>query len=433
MKKLLTLLVVLFFLGNTLFATGQKEATKGGKITLSMYTYQDLSDPVTTKNWKVLLNKFKSEHPNIEFSIEYGFNEPYHNKLQAMLVADQLPDIIFLWPGKRTGKVTGSGKIKDLRPWLKGHEKEFASIAMAPQGKNGEIYELPEAVTATHVMYTNTKFLKQLGLSFPKTHAELLAQGAKIRAQNLIPIAMTNKSQWQMQSCLLSTLTERAGGMEWFKKAIKGEGASFADPEFVNALSVIDQLSKNQMFSPGINQLDYGQALTQFVNEKAVYYIDGGWRVNSLKQELTTAQKKYVVLNTYPDIPNQKGQSGSTSMVAGTGYGMNAKLTGAKADAAWQWIWFYSGPEGSKIRQANGAITAYKLPVPQNADILVKELTKFVSERPAGYVLDAVMDAEGIGVLQTGVQEMMLGRKTPKQVADEYEAWVAKNDSNRKH
>ncbi len=402
------------------------------KMELSMFHLLDLTDNVATTNWDELLAAFKAGHPDIEFEMEFLFDEAYHNKLQTMSVAGQLPDVIFLWPAKRTGYVTEKGQIKDLRPWIKGHEAEFVDGALNAQGANGEIYELSEQMTATHVMYTNEKLMKDLGLTFPKTLDELIAQGEKIRAAGLTPIAMTNKAGWQMQSCLLSVLTERAGGLDWYDKAISGQGASFADPEFVNALTVIDTLSKNEMFSPGVNQSGYGAALTEFVTEKAVYYIDGGWRINNLVGELAEAQKEYVSLQTFPEIPNQKGKAGSTASVAGTGFGMNVNLEGAKAEAAWEWIWFYSGPEGAKIRQKNGALPAYKLPPNQDLDPMIKKLGLFISETSSGYVLDAKLDGEGMGELQTAIQEMILGAKTPEQVAQEYEAWVAANDSNRK-
>lgn len=423
MKKICVLVLALMLFAS--FAQAEK-------ITLKMFEYQDLTDKVDVANWEELLEAFSKEQPDIEFEFEYGFDEAYHNKLQTMAIAGQIPDLVFLWPAKRTGYITEQGLIKDLRLWLKGHEAEFAAGALAAQGPNGEIYELPEQMTATHVMYSNEKLMKELGLTFPKTLDELVAQGETIRAAGLIPIAMTNKAGWQMQSCLLSALTERAGGMDWYDKAIVGDGASFADPEFVNALSVIDTLAKNEMLMPGINQAGYGAALTEFVNEKAVYYIDGGWRVNNLVGELNDEQKQYISLSTFPEIPNQKGQAGSTAAVAGTGYGMNAKLEGEKAEAAWKWIWFYSGPVGSKIRQKNGALPAYNLPPNEDLDVMVKKLNTFVAETPSGYVIDAKMDAEGMGVLHPAIQEMILGAKTPEQVAQEYEAWVAANDSNRK-
>jgi raffinose/stachyose/melibiose transport system substrate-binding protein len=304
---------------------------------------------------------------------------------------------------------------------------------MAAQGKNGELYELPEQVTATHVMFTNVALLKKLGLTPAKTFAELMAQGKKIRAAGLVPIAMANQDGWQMQSCFLSTLTERAGGMDWFNKAISGKGAKFSDPQFVAALDIIDQLSKGEMFAPGINTLQYSAGTDMYVNEQAPYYIDGGWKVNDLRAALTDAQKADTVLLTFPDIPNQKGKSGSTAEVPGTGFGMNVKLTGAKAEAAWKWIWFYSGPVGSKIKIAGGALPAYKLDTKGIAlDPLVVKLNDFIGKQPYGWVIDSVLDGTGMQVLHPAIQEMMLGKKTSKQVAAEYETWVAANDNARK-
>ena len=111
---------------------------------------------------------------------------------------------------------------------------------------------------------------------------------------------------------------------------------------------------------------------------------------------------------------------------------MNAKLTGAKADAAWTWIWFYSGPVDSAIRQSFGANPAYILPPRGDLDGLVKKLITFVNTTPSGYVIDSVMDADGMGILHPALQEMVLGTKTPQQVAQEYESWVAANHSGRK-
>ena len=429
MKKIgLIIAAVLLMLSiMSTFAEQQKKGT--AKVKLTMFAFQDLSDAVTYQNWEKLLNAFKAANPDIELSIEYGYNEPYHNKLQAMTQAGQLPDVLFLWPDKRTGEVTGSGQIKNLRPFLAGKEKDFAPFAMTDQGPDGELYELPEQVTATHVMYTNNKLLKNLGLSFPKTMAELIAQGEKIRAAGLIPIAMDNKDGWEMQSCLASMLVERMCGKEWLKKAIVG-AAQFTDPQFVAAMKVIKDLADADMFSPGINQATYGTALTDFVNENAVYFIDGGWRLNNLVTELSPAQKDYVSLEVFPAIPGEKNP-GSTAAVAGTGYGMSAKLTGKKEAAAWKWVWFYSGPEGSKIRSTFGALPAYKIDL-GDADIMLKKLNTFLGNTPAGYVIDSVMDSEGMGVFNPLLQELIMGNKTPEQVGSEYETWVAANDSGRK-
>jgi raffinose/stachyose/melibiose transport system substrate-binding protein len=406
------------------------------KTTLTMYYYYDATAP-GADTWPKLLDAFQQANPDIALQIETLYNEPFHQKLQAMASSDTLPDLFFMWPDKRTGYLSGlSGSkplAKDLRPWIKGHEKEFAPLGTAAQGRNGEIFELPEQVTATHVMYTNVALLRKLGLAPAKSFAELLAQGPKIVAAGLVPIAMANQDGWQMQSCLLSTLTERAGGMAWFNKAISGKGASFKDPQFVAALDIIKQLSDRQMFAPGINTMQYSAGTDMFVNEQAPYYIDGGWKVNDLRAAMTDEQKANTLLLTIPAIPNQKGVANSTAEVAGTGFGMNAKLSGAKAAAAWKWIWFYSGPVGSKIRMEGGALPAYKVDTKgMTLDPLVVKLNEFIGKTPYGWVIDSKMDGTGMQVLHPAIQEMMFGKKTPQEVADTYEAWVAANDTARK-
>ncbi len=432
MKKAFLILAALLLVAAAAFAVGEQEsAAAGGKITLTMYDYNERTNPVEGPNRDYVIKAFLSANPDVDLRIEWGFTEPYHVKFRTMVAAGQIPDLMFLWPDKRTAYITATGKVKDLRPFLSGHEKEFAPGALSPQGPGGEIYELPEQVTDTHVMYANMKMLKDAGLAFPKTQDELLAQGEKFLAQGKIPIAMDNKDGWQMQSCFLSALVERTGGKAWFDRAIKG-AASFSDPEFVNALTVIDTLSKANMFSPGINQASYGQAVTDFANEQAVYTIDGGWRVNAFVGELKPEQKPDVELMVYPEVPDTKGTPGSTTTVAGTGFGMRADLTGAKEAAAWKWIWFYSGPLGSAIRQGFGANPAYIMPPRGDLDILIRKLMVFVGKTPGGYVIDSVMDAEGMGVLHPLLQQMMFGQKTPQQVGDEYEAWVKANDSGRK-
>ena len=233
-----------------------------------------------------------------------------------------------------------------------------------------------------------------------------------------------------MQSCLLSALVERTGGREWFDKARIG-AASFTDPEFVEALQVIKTLQDEDMFSPGINQAEYGQALTAFVNEEAVYFIDGGWRTSNLTSEMTPQQHEYVAYHVFPTLPSERGQANSTAIVAGTGFGMNDSLSGEKAEAAWKWIYFFAGPEGSTIKANQGWLPAVKIDLPADSPLLTKKLSTFLNFTPGGYVVDAVMDAEGMGVLHPAIQEMMFGNKSAQDVAAEYEDWVAANDSGR--
>ncbi len=430
-KRFLVVVVAVLFATVLVVAGCSRGQADDGKITVRVFHYLDLADNTSTDNFNEVRRAFEAANPNINLEFDYLFDEAYHNRLQAMAVAGQLPDVMFLWPDMRTGDVTGAGLVKDLSPWVDQVAHEFVPAALDAQGPNGEIWELPEQITATHVMFTNERLLSELGLAFPETFEELLAQGDVIRNAGYIPIAMDNGGGWQMQSTFLSALVERTGGRDWFDRAVLGE-VSFADPEFVRALVVIKTLSDAQMFTAGVNQAEYGQALTDFVNERAVYFIDGGWRTSNLTGELTAEQQEYTAYNVFPRLRNEQGQPKSTAVVAGTGFGMNANLSGEKAEAAWKWIYFFAGPEGSAIKAAQGWLPATMNAVGPDAPVLTRKLADFLAATPGGYVVDSIMQAEGMGVLHPAIQEMMFGALTPQQVGTRYENWVAANDSRRR-
>ncbi|MEX2444774.1 MAG: hypothetical protein WD492_14305 [Alkalispirochaeta sp.] len=69
--------------------------------------------------------------------------------------------------------------------------------------------------------------------------------------------------------------------------------------------------------------------------------------------------------------------------------------------------------------------------LPEDSPALTLKLADFLNTTPGGYVIDAVMDAEGMGVLHPLLQEMMFGNATPQEVGDQYEEWVENNDSGR--
>jgi raffinose/stachyose/melibiose transport system substrate-binding protein len=402
------------------------------KVTLTVYHQWDPSSP-EGPIWDETISAFNKIYPNIKIDVEFASGEPYHQKLQAMAVSGQLPDVMFLYAGKRTGYVTGHSLIKDLRLFLGDKIKDYLPAAMMPQGPNGEIYELPQNIDVGHVLYVNRKLQAQLGLKDPTSLEDLIAQGKKIRAAGYTPISIGNKDPWVLETFMLSELIDRYGGTSWFDKARTGKGASFKDDPFVKALTDIQTLADNKMFSTGFNQLTYSQGFDEFMQGKAVYHVNGGWRVPTITEMKSATEQADIGMTVWPDVKGQVSAKGSTIATPGNGFGMNAKLEGVKAQAAWAFIEFFSGEGGSKIGMSHGQIPAYKLDFSKfDLAPITKAYLKFIDGRAMGYIIDAKMDGEGMSILNPGMQEMTMGKKTPKQVAEEYEAWVAANDSSRK-
>jgi raffinose/stachyose/melibiose transport system substrate-binding protein len=433
MKKLLLTVVLMVTMTVIAFASGQRGAGSGaeGTVTLTAYAQMDLANP-QYEYWPVTLNAFAAKYPNIKAEFEYGSGEQFHDKFQVMAAAGDIPDIFTCYAGARSSYILNRGLVKDLRPYLTDSFKaNYNSAIWAPQGPNGEIYIISPNMAVCTVVYVNPKLQRQLGLSTPRTLDEMIAQVPAIRAAGRTPLMFANKGQWQAQSFLLSMLVDRLGGVPWFDRAKAGT-AKFTDKPFVDALAVIKRMVDTQLFPAGVNQLEGPEAYGAFIQDEAVYLLDAGWRISALKAAAPPEDYAQYGVIAFPAVPGEVTR-GSSAATLGEALAMNAKLTGAKADAAWKFLSFIYGQEGSDILMKYGTVPTYKLDYAQyDIDNLNKQYIDLINSQSMGYVIDAVMDGEGVNnLLNPGIQAVMMGTKTPAQLASEYEAWVAANDSNR--
>jgi len=257
----------------------------------------------------------------------------------------------------------------------------------------------------------------------PKTYDELVAMVPKIKEAGLYPILMPNKAAWVMQSCLFSVLVGRIAGQDWLDALIAGE-ASFTDQEFVDSLALVKDMYDTGLLPPQSIQLEYGDGPNLFATGRSPFMIDGDWRVGAIVPLLSEEEQENFELTVFPDIAGQKGESGSTSTVAATGFGMKAGLTGDKVDAAWKWIYFFAGPQAAEIRLIEqGMIPTYIMDLSAyDISPLAVKRGAFYPEHSGTYVLDDKITGEPINILNIGLQELALGNTTPEKLAAEIEA-----------
>jgi len=416
-KRLFYFVLVLVFVSSISVCVFSQEK----EVELTTLNFLDITSP-EAKAWDATVEAFNAKYPNITLKIENSYGEAYHQKLAALAAAGDLPDVMYLWPGGRSAEIYRNELTEDLYPFLGPDKDKFVPAAVAPQW-DGKLYELPSGITASHVMYVNTKLLSDLGLTMPKTYDELVAMVPKIKEAGLYPILMANKDAWVMQSCLFSALVGRIAGQDWLDAAIAGE-ASFTDQEFVDSLALVKDMYDTGLLPPQSIQLEYGDGPNLFATGRSPFMIDGDWRVATIAPLLSEEEQENIEFTVFPDITGQKGESGSTSIVAADGFGMKAGLTGDKADAAWKWIYFYAGPQASEIRLIQeGMVPSYIM------DLSAYDISPLAVKRGAFYpehsgtsVLDDKISGEPINILNIGLQELALGNTTPEKLAADFEA-----------
>jgi raffinose/stachyose/melibiose transport system substrate-binding protein len=444
MKKATAILaVLLLFSAALVFAGGKQETTTAGAqpVTLNFLYYIDATQAGYADD-QAIWAKFIAENPDIKVVKEELFDQAFHDKIAAYIAAGTLPDVMFMWPSGRSTALHEKKLVKDLTPLLgKDFLSNFVPAAIDPNNQNSKfLAELPQSVTYTTVMYTNTKLLKDNGLTAPKAYSDLKAMVPKLRAKGVQTVLMANKDTWVMQSCLFSTVTGRLLGDAWIDSAKAGQ-AKFTDKAFVDALGFIDSMYKDGVISRDTIQLAYGEAPALFAENKAAFYIDGDWRQGAFLTDKASGvalidpkrqASDFAFLN-FPAIPGEKNP-GVVSAIVGTGFGISAAIPAGsdKEKAAVRWMKYYYSPEVQKIKLETGAY------IPSRKGITSDKIEPFTQKMPeyyasiakTCYVLDGVLDIDVYTPLNNGLQEMGLGSKTPAQAAADVqkaiEAWQAK-------
>jgi len=225
------------------------------------------------------------------------------------------------------------------------------------------------------------------------------------------PIALGNKAAWLAQSSILSSLADRVTGTEWFKKAAVNNGASFTDPEFVQALTYLSDLSKSGAFQEGANSLDNTQMEVYFAQGKAAMMIDGGWAMTNLKTNASPEALQKMGATVLPSVPNGKGDPNSLAGALGTGLGLSAKVkSGAQLQAAHELIYAMAGPDAQKKTLDSSNLVSYKVPLDESkVSPIFKEVYNLVNNVKRTPVYDGLMTSAGSDAVNNGLQELLMG------------------------
>jgi|LSQX01.2.fsa_nt_gb raffinose/stachyose/melibiose transport system substrate-binding protein len=394
------------------------------RITLTVLNYLDATSPGAYREISEVWEAFEKANPNMKIEREDLFLEPFHQKTEAYAAAGRLPDVLYMWPGGRSTTLHTKKLVKDLTPLLGSMRDEFSEAALVPQA-GGYLGMIPIGLTATHVMFANTKLLADMGLSVPETYEELKNMVPVLKAAGKDVILMGAHDDWVVQSCLYSMIVGRMVGDEYIDKILAGE-ARFTDAPFVRTLSFYKSLYDDGILSRKNLQTPYNEVNALFASGKAPFLIDGDWKVGNFLTDPTTGQalippdsQKDIVMTVFPAIPGEVNHA-TTSSVPGVGFGINAAIPkgSAKEQAAWKLVMWLTSAEVQKIRLETGAAFPSRKGVTSDKlEPLAQTRALFYGAYGGTYVLDNVLDARVYTLLNVGLQEIGLGIATPQQVA----------------
>ena len=275
MKKILLIGLLLLAVASLVFTGCAKKSTA-----LEIWSIQMDGDGPGT--FQRAIDRFNKVNPDVKVNLTVMANDSYKQRLAVSMASGQTPDLFLSWSGGPMYEYANNNQIVDLTPYMNANnfKNRLLDAAVAQGSYNGKIWGFPLTNVAVCSVFYNKEIFRQYNLQVPATIQELEALCDTLKANNITPFSLANKTQWT-GSMYFMFLATRRGGTQPFIKAVDGSG-SFLDPAFIYAGDKIQEWVNKGYFLPGFNGLDWdsGQARAPLYRGETAMLIMGSWFVS---------------------------------------------------------------------------------------------------------------------------------------------------------
>lgn len=407
-----------FILFSVLGCSAQK---LDSKPTISIWHWMTDRDPT----FQELAKKYETlTGVKVNFEL-YAPSDAYSQKIRAAAQGTNLPDIFGILGEKSDfASFVRAGHILDLTSYMEADNNRWKNtffpkalvlnefIPQNSYGINPGIFGVPIDIMTIQMVY-NKKLFTQLGLDStrpPETLQQFLDIGAKIQAAGMQGLVSGWGEVWMIE-CLASNYAFNLLGKDKVLATIKGE-VSYTDPDWIKVFTVFKQMRDSGVLAQGLVTMINKTAEQLFANEKAVFAFNGSWCVNVYKamnpgleygvMQIPEASDKYPMAIW--------GGAGSSFMV-------NARSK-HKEEAVKFLIWLTRQDQQAYLAEATNNLPANKnslLKIPETLAQFARGMDYATHPNVWG-VSEFSLVAE---VFERGIQSIIIGEKTPEQVARE--------------
>ncbi|MCR4365783.1 MULTISPECIES: ABC transporter substrate-binding protein [Bacillus amyloliquefaciens group] len=405
MKKLICLFVLLAVCLSAAACSSQSSSSDG-KVTLKFF-HRWPKEPEKSY-FEEAVKEFEDAHPDIHIQTEAVLNDSYKDKVKVMLGTTSPPDIFFSWSDRFAYKFIKGDKALDLSSYYQ-QDKDWSSQLVQSQIKpfthDGKQYGVPWQMDAKSFFY-NKDIFNTLHLKPPATWDELITVSEKLKENGYIPISFGTKAPWTI-SHYIGTLNQRMVDEKTRAKDYSPETGEFTDEGYVKALEKLQELLP--YFTKHVNSVDHEYVRQQFTSGKAaMIYAE-------------TAEIKLVEpvnLGLFP-FPKISGEKGSPRALTGSPEGFMISSKTKHPKEAMEFLQFLTSKKmGEKLIKDVGKYSAVQGTATENnsAPIQREAVQDIVRAETMVPWFDMDVDVEIADVYAAGVQQMLGGTMTPREV-----------------
>ncbi|MDD5595274.1 MAG: extracellular solute-binding protein [Candidatus Omnitrophica bacterium] len=372
------------------------------------------------------LAKRYAQKTGIKVNFElYAPSDAYTQKVRAAAQGQTLPDIFGILGEKRDfSAFIKAGHILNLTPYMDeaqgAWKNKFFSKAIAVNefingniyGISAGIYGVPIDVMTIEMLY-NKDLFRELGLNPnrpPETFAEFIDIGKKLKEKNLQGLVSGWGELW-MIDCLANDYAFNVMGKEKVIATIRGDVA-YTDPDWIKVFTLFKEMRESGILAEGLVTMVNKTAEQLFASGKAVFAFNGSWCLNVYKG--MNPRLNYGVI-----LPPRASQMRPMSIWGGAGSSFMVNARSKNKEEAVKFLQWLT----DKDQQIYLADTTFNLP--SNKEALGKipaVLTEFADDVELSTHPNTWGVSEFPAVIETldkGLQSLVIGEKSPEQVASE--------------
>jgi raffinose/stachyose/melibiose transport system substrate-binding protein len=268
-------------------AAGQATVSAGQDVTLTYWTWFPAQSTLTKS-----IAAFEAANPTIKINLREFSNTDYQKELPLALNGGQSIDIAGVQISAMTNTV--KSQLRPVSTWQSdlpaGWQSQLNPTMVAQTqkiAKDDTLYEIPMGSIGSAVVYANQTELTKLGLTFPKTGADLTADLAKVKAANdgVAPIAFSGEGWWQEEMFL--TVADQIDPM--LSDELYTNKVAWNSPQMVQAYTEYQNLFSGGTFDKGVLSLKEADADNEFNSGKAAFLAEGSWNNSVLSSAYRTA------------------------------------------------------------------------------------------------------------------------------------------------
>ena len=390
-------------------------------------------DTVTIWHWMTdkhptfleLADRYEKETGvNVKFEL-YAPSDAYTQKVRAASQANRLPEIYGILAEKHDlASFIKAGYVMNLtealeannRAWLDQlFDKAITHTGFTADNEYGVdpgFYGIPIDLMTIQMVY-NKDLFSQAGLDPelpPVTFDEFIAAGKALKAAGIQPFVCGFAELWLID-CITSNFAFNIMGEEKVISTFRGE-VSYENEDWLRVLGLYQTMAENELFMPGITNFTNKEAEQMFANGRAAMAFNGSWCVN-----VYTGMNPNLNYGVFPtprvsqDHPMRLWGSAGASLL------VNAKSPNRDQAIAFM-RWLTMADQQSYYAKSTNNIPANKACLADIPPVLSKFAVVFdESTHPSKWPI--METAAVIESFNKGIQMIMIGEKTPEDIARE--------------